>query len=102
MVLLSVVLLLVLRTLARGRQALDLLVLVPLATWVLDYTENIGVWTLLATFPSRLDGLVQVMSPVTVAKQALGLVSVALTGICVVVLLGRQIAVHWLQRRAMS
>jgi hypothetical protein len=94
---LSGVMLLVLKHWAPRATALSLVVLVPLATWALDYMENAGVWTLLLTFPTRLDGLIRVMSVVTVVKQALGFVSVALTGILLVAFLIHRASMRWVK-----
>ena len=59
---------------------------VPVLTAALDYLENLGIWTLLLTYPSRPDGLVRVLALTTPAKLALGQLSLVLVGLLLLAL----------------
>jgi len=77
---------LLVQALAPGRRQLQFVVVIPVLAAVLDYLENLGIWTLLLTYPTRLDGVVRVLALITPAKLALGQVSLILVGLLLLTL----------------
>jgi hypothetical protein len=74
---LTVAFTLLLKVIAPARRAVHLLVLLPLLTAAMDYTENVGIWNQLTVYPSR-GTLVPFFSVVTGLKLGLGYACLAL------------------------
>jgi hypothetical protein len=85
--LLSVLMAIVFRTAFSSGSKLHRLPLLPLASWLADYLENVGITIMLLSYPQELDAVAGATSFFSTAKWAVGSASVIMIAIGLVALL---------------